>query len=265
MGSKTTKTTSEPPKFQQPFLEGLFERAQTAADTVQGQPIFAARGADQLIADQLTRESAVGAQGVGEGTGDIADLFTQQVLGGSVIDPSLTGTSARDEALNAITAPLQQNLLENLIPQFQSSTIRAGAEGGARERINLAQLVEQGFTRSALEARSNLTFQDLLSRRNLATQEAGLEQSQAQLIPQLQQMAVQLGLLPAQLLDLVGQRGQAERQSTLDAAVQQPFVGLPELSAVIQNSIGGQTTSTSGGGVINDLIDFAGPFGAIFN
>ena len=129
MGSKTTETTSEVPKFQKPFLEGLFTRAQEAADTVQGQPLFAGRGADQLLADQLTRESAVSAQGIGKGTGQVADIFTEQLTGGNLIDPALTGTGARDEALQAVTAPLHQNLMENLIPQLQSSTIRAGSEG----------------------------------------------------------------------------------------------------------------------------------------
>ena len=250
MGDSTSRT--QMPGFQKDAMKGLFANAQTAANSVQGLPVYQERGADQQAADGLLRDASASATGIGDQTGQIADTFANQAISGQVLDPGLTGTVERDASIQASINPIYRMFSEQVMPQLQSNHIAQGSEGGAREAIQMGQATRDSFVAPAMEAAMNVAFQDLNRRSNMNVQEANLAQQAGQLAPGLTQSGFDLNMIPAELLDLIGLRGQEEGQNIMDAAIAQPFVGLPELSAIIQNSVGGSTTS-SGGGLMSML------------
>lgn len=246
-GSSSTTVKESVPEFQEKALTDLYGRASAASKEVQGLPTYERRNTNQNLADALQLKVASDSTDLGGGVKQIADYYTNQIASDNFGIQNLLGEGATNQTLDAVTAPLQRQLMESILPQVQDQAVFAGAEGGARDQLQIADTIRDKYTQPALEARAQLAFQDLLSRRQAGVQNEQLRQGASQMIPGLLQSGTQLNLLPAELVDTVGARQQEEGQNIVNEKIQSPFLGLNELSAIISGNIGGTTTTTPAG------------------
>jgi len=291
----TTIQKSEPPAYLQPFLTDIAEKAQGAF----GQVPQGGFSGDLVSPVNPLQTEALGIQegiarglgGFGDTTGQIADLQAQRVLSGDILaplserfDPRSAGTEG---VIQAALDPVQDRLLEQIIPGIQSQAIQEGAFGGTRQDVTTGSAL-QDFTREAGNIAANIEFQDfarqedqrfndLLSIREFGPELEKINQAAALTAPEIANQGVQQELLPATLL---GQAGEASRlfgQDEIDNLYQQyvlgtqtPFVGLDQYAALVNGTaLGGTSTLTgprsagisSGGGGIGGAI--AGGLGGV--
>ena len=264
---------TEPPKFLKPFLTRVAEEAETAFDLTprggfQGD-ILAPIDPRQLEALSAQEEIARGlGPDFGQPVQDIAALQAQRVLSGDILGQSGEEFAFQPQSadlagvISAALDPVQERLLEQIIPGIQSAAIEAGAFGGTRQDV-LTQQALREFGRTATDVTAELTFkdlartedqrlQDLISRRGLIPDLERAQQTAALTTPDLITAGLQQQLVPSELLGGVGASGRAIEQELLNAALQQfniqtttPFAGLSEFSDLLTGIPGGVSSTTN--------------------
>ena len=193
--------------FQQPFLQDLFQRAQTqsqgpAFNPLQTQGQEAALQAGQNLSPFI------------QGTQEAGQFLTNPNLLSPESNPFLAQTA------QAATRPIFQNLMEQILPVIRGGAVGAGGFGGSRQGI-----AEGIASRGALDAAGDVSG-DIFSQaygQGLNALQGGLS-----LAPQ----TAGLGLLPSQIMSQVG----AEQQNA-------PFNQL----AQFQQLLGGPIMTGGGG------------------
>lgn len=264
MGSKSTETVQKQsfPKISQPLFRELtdggiagFNNAQDVIDSRGGQ-LFARRTPTQNLGDQLGLETAASGVNLGAGVSTVADNLAGRLQNNQLFDPNLTGQGSTDAAIEAAINPIQRRFEEDILPGFLSQASIAGAGNNSRLGIETAKLTDRAFTQPALDATAQLSFQDLLSRRNLDVAQTQTELQASQLLPQLFAQGFDLNLAPTNVLEQIGLRQQGEIQQILDEQIQAPFVGANEAAALLTgiNPLSATTTAGTSGGKVGGAI-----------
>ena len=202
-----------------PFIETLGEDYAKQLTGLTATPIDTSKFAPQVAAqDPLQQRAAtLAGQGIGAYQPYIAEA---QRLGG--IDPT-TGKITQTgyaEALQPFMSPYQTQVIDQTLAEFdrqrqiqeqsiRDAAVRAGAFGGGREGVQLAEFGAQSGRERAL-LQSGLLQQGFNQAQQLASQAAQQQIGLASLVPSLQQQDIST-------LGQVGATQQAQAQAQLDA------------------------------------------------
>lgn len=270
-GTSTTVTKTDPPAYLEPYLTDIAKQAQAAYKKVpqggySGQLVASPTDAQQQALQQQ-KSIAQGLGGFGDTTKQLADMQSQKILSGGYTAPANTqfqqtnlGTA---DAVNAYLAPVQRNLMENIIPTLQSDAIEQGAYGGGKYYNNLANQIRDNYTTEAANIAAQIGYgeqvrQDEQRYKNfelnqqLMPELMKLEQAATLTTPELLNTSVNQQLMPSGILAQAGQAEQLFQQDVLDEAYQQylldiqgPFAGLDQYASVIAGMpMGGTSTAT---------------------
>ncbi len=271
----TTVQTTEPPKFIQPYLKDIAGKAQDAFSLVpeggfQGQLLAGVDPKQQeALGTQEDVARGLGTSGFGSQTQALADQNFQRILGGDILAPLSERFQSQSQDTSALIQasldPVQDRLVNQIIPGIQSQAIQGGAFGGSRQDAVTGQAL-QDFSREAgnISAGINFSeqartedqrFQDLLSIREFAPELERINQAALLSTPSVADAAVQQQLLSGALLGEVGAADRGFAQQGLDAGYQQflvdsasPFAGLDQYASILAGLPVGQTTTATGGG-----------------
>ena len=273
----TTISKSEPPAYLAPYLTDIAKKAQTSYGLVpqggfEGQ-FIASPQASQLTALGQQQDIAEGLQstGFGTGTAQVADQFTDKLLSGGYTAPAQSQFAgqnlATQGAVNAYLQPVEERLLEDIIPQLQSEAIQSGAYGGSRMDVTMADRVQDEYIKEAANIASTLGYQEAVRGEEQRFENFALNQAlypellktelaAGAMTPELGSAAVNQMLLPSNILSSVGGAEQLFAQDQLDEAYQQfinatqsPFAGLDQYASLIYGQpAGGINTATTPGG-----------------
>lgn len=270
-GNQTTVQKSEPPAYLKPYLTDIARQAQQAyRDVPQGGfqgELTADPTGSQLSALQQQKDLANSLGDHGQATTQIAQRQSDQVLSGAFRDPLDNNfqTQSADTAgvIDAAIDPIQQRLVEQIIPQIQSQAIQDGAYGGTRQDVTTGNAL-QDFSREATNTAAMINyedfarsedqrFQDHLGRMQLTPELLKLEQAAALTAPEIANLGVQQQLLPSQLLNDAGSRERMFQQDAIDDLYQQyllqtqtPFAGLDQYASIVSGTPSGQTSTLTG-------------------
>ena len=244
------------------------------------------RAATQAGLGQLTFTPEGTVAGIGTGTGvagfqpflDQAQQFQTDAattLGAVPTDIAAARALTGPTAFQQFMSPYQQQVIDATlaefdqqaaagIPAIQASAIAAGAFGGGREGVRLAeyqaqsdrnrasllaQLNQQGFTQA-----QNLAQQDFARRQSLAQQQGGLASSQlglGEFSRGLASLQPSLESATQQQLGTAGTGALSLRQALLDAdqqraqlAYQEPISRIQALGSGLASQVGGVPTTT---------------------
>jgi len=264
----TTVQKSEPPKYLQPYLTDIAQKAQQAYGQV---PQGGFSGNLVADVDPLQRESlalqenvARGLEGFGDSTAAIAQQQTDRILSGDILapinerfDPRSADTAG---VIQAALDPLRQELTEQIIPGIQSQAIQQGAYGGTRQDV-VTENALRDFSREAGNIAAGINYQDfartedqrfndLLSIREFGPELEKINQAAILTAPEIQNQAVQQSLLPSTILNQVGSTERLFEQDLLDEAyneyllsLQTPFAGLGDYAGIVSGIPSGQITT----------------------
>ncbi len=238
--STTTVQKTEPWKSQQPYLKDLFSLAQQAYGNVPKDiytgPTQATYNPWQTAAFQGMGDLALGSQGMGQGTMDLAN----RTINGDFLSPDSNPwlKSVGDTVANDMSRQWESQIL----PNIRDSAVASGAYGGSG---NIRSKIESAYdlSRSTGETLSKLFGDQYQQERKIQ-----------QLAPQMLAQGFGIEQSPWSLLASAGQGLQQGEQidinnilGTQSALQQQPWLGLPEYSQLIGNVVPGGGTSTTSG------------------
>lgn len=308
-GATTTTQTSEPWAGQKPYLSDLYAKAQTAANQTNRTPyagdIIAGPNQTQLGAVNLAKQKAGQATNLGAIANSGADYLANKAKSGNYVQSATAGNLNMPEmnimpvnleqvqgvspvtqgAINSAINPLQQRLMEQILPGIESAAIEGGAFGGSRMGVIQGQALND-FTKNAqdiaasyayddLARRQGMNMQDVMQQRELGASDTmqqrdlmlqdllnkrlqtvrgqQLEQTALGQAAGLQGQGFQQGLLPVELLQNAGGMEQAWSQDTLDEAMQRynmkkmaPWTGLGEYAGIVQGGFPGGSSTVTG-------------------
>lgn len=165
--------------------------------------------------------------------------YGSDVLGGKYLD--VASNPALQGYMQAATQPLQQQLLEQILPSIGGGAIQAGGYGGSRQGIAEGQAIGR-----YLQEAGNITGR-------MAGEAYGQERQLQQAAPQLLAQGMQMGLLAPELMGQVGQQQQAAQQGILQEAFTldqlrrtQPWEALQQYQGLVNPiaGMGGTAVST---------------------
>lgn len=196
----------------------------------------------QLVArpSETTKQSQAMTLGLAPTAGQQGQAISQyatNVLGGQYLD--VAQNQALQGYMNAATQPLQQQLMEDILPSISAGAIQAGAYGGSRQGIAEGKAISD-YLQQALNTRAALAGQTYAQERQLQQQAPGLVQQ-----------GLQTQLLAPQLVGQVGQARTAEQQALLDEQYalyqmrqQQPWQAVGQYANLVlpAGGMGGTTT-----------------------
>lgn len=197
------RTVSTPPPGSQQLTDLALPFAQKFAEN----PI-PATPTNQIVPFNATQQagmtSALGGAGAQGGVASDAANASNFFLSGAAMDP--TNNAALRETINYANAPIQDNLLEQVLPQIRGEANQVGQLGGSRQGIlEAAALRDAGRTMTGNAATiANQAYQSGMDARVKAL---GLAPSTS---------AVQTQ--PASTISAVGEAQQQQAQAELDAA-----------------------------------------------
>jgi hypothetical protein len=270
MGKGTTTTDTSPWKKQQPYLEEVFAQAQQAYHEA-GKSEYTG---DFLATPTTTQNTALAMAKDKANSIAGADLGKQITTNASMINNNVGSGDYRkaasmafdgygtDDALqakiNAQTGAIRRSFAEDMIPTLKSQAIAQGAYGGTAFG-DVASKAASRAEQSAQDISTNLMYTDMDKRRDLAF----TDNSQIRaLLPQLQALELQAAgagsdlytkgvtaeLLPATIMDSIGQKEQANSQAVIDNAIakyeqslKNPYAGLAEYASLVAGDYGGTT------------------------
>lgn len=281
--TQTVVQENNPPDYLQPFLVDLANRAQTASFQVPTDPF---QGPLVARPNELQGQSLVDLQGVGQdfaqqGAGqtvtDLANFQAGQVTGDAFTPPSfvdLADPQGIQQAIQSASAPIIQQVQEQVIPQLQSQSVLSGAYTGAAAQNTLPGQIMRDLNQALINTAGQITFQDVADQRAILPQLGLLEQQATAQVPGLFQQGFGLETLAPNLGFDIGSTIQGFDQSLINEAlanynnaVSAPFNGLQQLAALLQPGLGfGTSTQEStqdpgAGGVLGGLQGAAGAIG----
>lgn len=231
---QTVVQNTSPWDKQQPYLERIYGLAEDAyeaqpKETFQGTlnvgPTAAQQTANQQLIDLSTALGGVNLgqdvinQGLATARGDYLNPAT---------NPAITG------AIDAAIDPVYRNFEERILPQLQSAAIAGGAYSGNR---NAERFASQDLNTTAADLAGRIGYQAYDAERNRQFQAPALIQSGVALE----------GLSPSLLAtagDIQQQWDSVAAQESYRRFVDEqtkPWIGLPELSGLIQAGFPGQS------------------------
>lgn len=284
MGSKNKTTTSSnqtqtaaPPSWALPQMQTIASGIMSGLGSIQGLPAYtgdfiAQPGAISQSVPQAYLDAAAMARSLVDPAQ--AALHQSMVMPTFADSPNLSAATAGfgasdpgglDAAVRAAIQPVQQNLMESILPSLQSSGIESGAYGGSRAQQTLPELAMRDFSNQAGQIAAGLNYQDFTDTANRVLQAYGLSTTRG--LGEANVMTDRLGLTP-ELLDsimrmsggaaeLTGQAGAAQdanSQASINNALQQyqyqmqqPFMGYDIATDLITKLAGNYGTTTSQG------------------
>ena len=218
------KTITQAPSYLQPgiekYLEGLTAQAGQAIDTSQFAPQVAGLGAIQQQAQQqAATQAGLGTLQFDPTTGAVSGVSGTGVAGYQPYLQAAAGLTS-PTAYQQFQSPYQQAVTQATLTSFdeqakareqqiKDAAIAAGAFGGGREGVQLAEYGRKSdMDRALLQAQLNQA--GFTQAQGLASQAFGQQTGLAQLQPQLASQAI--GMTQG-----IGQQDLAYRQAVLDA------------------------------------------------
>lgn len=240
-----TETTAEPWTGAQPGLIGwdtsLLPQAQVTfeqqmADNVPYTGQLAARPGETLLQAQ---DVTLGLAGQVPGQAQPVTQYGQDVLAGEYL--SAESNPYLQSYMQSAIDPLQQSLMEEIMPGIRGEAISAGGYGGSRQGIAEGQAID-----AYLQEAGAITSQ-------MSAEAYEAERARQMAAPGVVAQGMQLELMQPELMGQVGMQQQAAQQAILDEqyalwqmAQQQPWVPLQEYANILLPSagLGGVQTST---------------------
>ena len=233
--TKTTSTTG-PASFQQPFLQGLFNQAQSLYGGSQPTYYPGSTVANFAPAQEESFRAT-------ERAAPIASELAVD-YGAPAMKQALTAYDVRNNpwvagAASAATQPLYERLMTEVLPALRQGSVAQGMRGSSREALAAGQAV--GQTQEAA-GNVNASIYNNAYNTGMSSLLSGLS-----LMPTQQQSM----FAPAQALLGVGNQQQAQEQAGIDEAVQRymynqgvPFEQLKDYASLISTPYGGASEST---------------------
>lgn len=247
-GKNVTTATTNPPSFQQPYIDMLLNESKSLYQG--GGPEFFPGNTVANFTDATNTAHNYLSDTAGK---------TAQMWDNSVAPAVQTGLNSYDVANNptvaamskAATQPIIQQLNEQVLPNIRTGAVASGTLGGSRQGLAEAQGMERA-ARAAMDTSAGIYGNAYGQGLNTLSNTLGQ-------MPQIQSMAYQ----PGNVLQAVG-----EEQRTLDQAKinediarwtynqQLPYQKLTEFGNMVSKPFGGQATSevTATGGETSQTI-----------
>lgn len=218
-GSQTTTTTTTPWGPQQKYLTDLFSRSQGLLNTGQLAP----------VADFDPLELLGQSQMLGVASTQLPQLSNQALGAFSTLTnaPNVQSNPVLQQYIQAALRPLEQSLMQNVLPSIRGEAVATGNYGGSRQGI-AEGLALQEFTQQGADVSTRI-MQDAYAR--------GLQAALGALgqIPNVTGAAV----APATVTGSVG----GERRTLAQTQASQPQNALQAYLNLISGSYGGTTTA----------------------
>lgn len=249
----STTNVSEPNKWQLPYVNDIFSRGQAAANslpTSYSGPVAALPQQGQYDAynSMLGKTGAIGAAGGQQQ--QIGQKWASDILGGGTKMPTMAGYdfAGLDRSLDAEARPIMEKYTQQLIPQFQSDAMAAGAGTNSRALEQMPQVFNRDMSRELSDSFARMAMTDLDSQRQAQPQYAQMEQSLAAMLPQMAQGGLMGDAMTQQILASIqglDQQGITADLQRLGLNQDLAFGPLERYANLIYGSGGGSTTQTT--------------------
>lgn len=249
-GSSTT--TSNPWSGQQPYLEDLYEKAQTAQGKTPTKPYTGPLTAGPTGAQTQANQAAISLANANMGVGNQVQQLGQDTVAGKYLDPA--SNPALQAGINAALNPIYERYTRQVMPQVTSNAIAGGAYGGARHGLGLAQ-ASTDLAREGADASARIVYDNYQRERDRQLQGGNIIQQ-----------GLGLNTAPIDMLSQAGGQQQGWNQAVNDdqltrynMSLQSPWNGLNQYSSIIQGGMPGSSTysRTSSGSPAGNAIQGA--------
>jgi hypothetical protein len=247
-GTNKTVATTNPPSFQQPYIDQMLGESKRLYEA-DGPQFFPGSTVANLTDGQIQANNVLTDKAV-QNT-QFQDDWLQPAMKTALTAYDVKNNPYIQESAQAAIRPVMQQLTEQVLPNVRSGAVASGALGGSRQGIAEAQGMERA-ARAALDTTSQMYGNAYQQGMNTLSTTIGQ-------MPAIQSMAYQ----PGQVMAGIGDQQQKLDQAKINEEVarwtygqQLPYTKLAEYGSAISRPFGGQATSevTATGNGVNQSI-----------